>query len=419
MYRIFKQKWNALSGWPLLFGGCLLLQAFPAQGKVPADTASEKKPDISLRFSGYVQPQFQVAEAKGIRSFSGGNFTEHSSDRFMLRRGRLKASFETTDTARLFRTTFTFQIDATERGVATRDIYGELSEQYFGALTLTAGLFVRPFGYEVTYSSQRRETPERGRMSQLLMKTERDVGAMLSVHPKAFAGWQLDVGVFNGPGLSAPADYDSHKDVIGRLHYKSKSKLLGAGISGYYGHITSDSTLVYTSNKAGTMTTETTLANAGRRLPRRYLGADAQWRIPNKNGFTELRAEVMGGLQTGTRGSSETPGSLAQPLAERRFLGGYFYLLQHLGSEDHQVVLKYDFYDPNRVGSGKTISTDNGFNAADIAYQTFGAGYVYYLTEQLKMTLWYDLVRNEATELSGYSGDLKDDVLTLRLQFQF
>ena len=48
---------------------------------------------------------------------------------------------------------------------------------------MTAGMFARPFGYEVNLSSTFREAPERGRMSQILMPSERDLGAMITYEP--------------------------------------------------------------------------------------------------------------------------------------------------------------------------------------------------------------------------------------------
>ena len=49
---------------------------------------------------------------------------------------------------------------------------------------MTAGLFARPFGYEVNLGLLFRETPERGRMSQILMPAERDIGVMVSFEPQ-------------------------------------------------------------------------------------------------------------------------------------------------------------------------------------------------------------------------------------------
>lgn len=408
----------------VLFSNSTKLHAMPL---VPADSSSLKPVVLGrskVQFSGYLQAQYQVAAEKGIPSFSGGNFPKDVSNRFMLRRSRLKAVFKSGDDTQLFQTSFTFLIEATERGVAPRDLFGTLSENHFGLFTLSTGLFVRPFGYELTYSSQKRESPERGRMSQLLMKTERDVGVMLTLHPRQLKGWQLDLGVFNGPGLSATSDYDSYKDVIGRLQYKTSAQQEGiefsGGISGYYGGIKSDTMIIFRQKeKTALFMADTSASNKGSKLPRHYAGADVQCSIPGIAGATTLRAEWISGRQTGTRFSSETPASLQHLPAVRHFNGGYFYLLQALGNDNRQLVLKYDFYDPNTAAKGSGIDPAAGFNAADIAYHTFGGGFVWQLMPSLKLTMYYDHVVNEKTSLPGYEQDIRDDVFTLRLQYQF
>src|SRR5688500_364131 len=78
----------------------------------------------NLHFSGYIQPQFQVAEAKGANTYSGGDFSEFSNNRFMLRRARMKFDYIVpARTGRLPAAWFSFQIDATERGVNVRDMF--------------------------------------------------------------------------------------------------------------------------------------------------------------------------------------------------------------------------------------------------------------------------------------------------------
>src|SRR5918993_1117534 len=47
----------------------------------------------NLHFSGYMQPQFQVIQQKGAASFAGGNFSEFTDNRFMLRRARVKMDY--------------------------------------------------------------------------------------------------------------------------------------------------------------------------------------------------------------------------------------------------------------------------------------------------------------------------------------
>ncbi len=166
------------------------------------------------------------------------------------------------------------------------------------------------------------------------------------------------------------------------------------------------------------------MTNSGKIAPRKYHGADVQFKIKNKDGcFTQLRAEYMFGTQTSTSGNTETPAALLtanEGYYIRKFNGTYFYLLQNLFNEHHQLIIKYDWYDPN----SKVKTTDIGkpgtmLNAADIKYSTLGFGYIYYINENLKLVLWYDKITNEKTQLPGYTKDVKDDVFTCRLQFRF
>ena len=175
----------------------------------------------NINISGYMQPQFQVAEADGAPSFAGGNFSQYSSSRFMLRRARVKIDYLLRTEQRMPKVLFTFQIDATERGVIVRDMFIRLFETRKNTLAMTAGFFARPFGFEVNLGSSYRETPERGRMSQTLMPGERDLGVMLSFEPQKkdhkLYHLKLDGGFFNGQGQSGTTAFDSHKDFISRL----------------------------------------------------------------------------------------------------------------------------------------------------------------------------------------------------------
>src|SRR5689334_9629738 len=47
----------------------------------------------NIRITGYIQPQFQVAQSDGAPSFNGGNFSQYSKSRFMLRRARVKIDY--------------------------------------------------------------------------------------------------------------------------------------------------------------------------------------------------------------------------------------------------------------------------------------------------------------------------------------
>jgi hypothetical protein len=82
----------------------------------------------NIIISGYMQPQFQVAESDGASSFAGGNFSQFSNSRFMLRRARVKVDYLLKTKENFPQALFTFQIDATERGVIVRDMFLRLSK---------------------------------------------------------------------------------------------------------------------------------------------------------------------------------------------------------------------------------------------------------------------------------------------------
>ena len=168
---------------------------------------------------------------------------------------------------------------------------------------------------------------------------------------------------------------------------------------------------------------DSSVNNIGKVSPRRYYGADIQLKFKNKIGFTELRAEFVSGQQTGTANSTETPTALltgADGFHTRRFNGAYIYLLQNIFSLKHQLLVKYDWYDPNTKVKGNEIGVaGSNLTAANIKYSTLGFGYLNYITPNVKWILFYAMPKNEKTLLPGFIKDSKDNVFTCRLQFRF
>ncbi|WP_205410024.1 porin [Flavihumibacter solisilvae] len=383
-----------------------------------------------LRISGYIQPQFQYIQTKGAATYAGPNFQPNSNNRFILRRGRVRFDYARFNKNDKLSAQFVFQFDGTERGVNIRDFWGRVFENKFEVLGFTMGMFARPFGYEVNLSSQDRESPERGRMSQILMRTERDLGAMASFEPRGKSHklkWlKVDAGVFNGQGLTGTAEYDSYKDFITRASFKpvaiNNSLRMSGGLSYLNGGFIQNTKYVYEMGKpngAPGFIVDSSESNLGEKAPRIYYGADAQWELRHHNSVTTLRAEYWWGTQTGTDETTETPGVIEnQPYYVRKFNGAFFYLLHAFGK--NQVGVKFDWYDPNTKVKGDDISkSHDNMNPADIRYNTLGVGYLNYINENLKLVLWYDFVMNEKTQLEGYTEDIKDNVLTFRLQFRF
>ena len=237
----------------------------------------------------------------------------------------------------------------------------KLIETRHKLFSMTTGLFARPFGYEVNLSSQFRETPERGRMSQILMPTERDLGVMGSFEPleqtHKLSHFKFDVGFFNGQGLSGSTDFDSHKDLISRLFIKpfvlNKVDLSG-GLSFLYGGWKNGTKYVYETGTAlngdKVFVVDSTAGNLGKSSPRHYYGADAQLKIRHGWGATEWRAEYWFGKQPGTEQSTTNPGTLPNsngnpvPTYVRNFDGAFLLFLQNIVNDEHQLMLKYDWY---------------------------------------------------------------------------
>ncbi|HBB91872.1 MAG TPA: porin [Bacteroidales bacterium] len=366
----------------------------------------------SLSLTGYLQVQYQHADSSGIRTFNGGDFAPASDNRFMIRRGRFRLDYSGQTKDGDNRYSFALQFDGTERGVNIRDMFGRIYDTRWHLLAATVGMFNRPFGNELIVSSSMRESPERGRMSQILMKNERDLGVMLSFDPQdkhhKLYRLRLDAGFFNGQGLAGLAEFDSYKDFIARASVRelpiTRNLRLSGGVSYLNGGIVNEK---------------------AEKSPRIYYGTDLQLSFTNPLGKTELRGEYVTGIQSATFASSATPGILPMdknnvpvPIIARNFDGAYLYLL-HTVRQKHQFFVKYDWYDPNTRVKGADILSGGEFGEADILFSTYGIGYANYLNENMKIVLYYDHPVNEMTGISGFTGDYKDNTYTVRIQYRF
>lgn len=387
-----------------------------------------------IQITGYLQPQFQYIESRGGASYEGGNFNANTDKRFMLRRARVKIAY-TTELSQ-----FVFQIDATEKGLAIKDMYAKFTEPKLKAFSLTAGCMNRPFGYEIPYSSSMRESPERGRMSQIVMPGERDLGLMITFQmPKTspLNFLKIEGGMFNGTGSGA-VDFDYKKDFIGNIGIakttKNEKVNYAVRTSYYNGGVRQGTSKVFTISKdslgLNAFSQYKDTANFGAIGKRRYNGVDAQVNIASSVGITTIRGEYIQGIQSGT--SSTTASPAAQPTGDtykRNFNGAYFYFLQNIGQSKHQLVIKYDWYDPNTnvkgdaIGSkvnGPTGKTFVATGANDLKYNTVGIGWIYHWDANVRITAYYSTTTNETSKnLTNWGKDLKDNVFTLRFQYKF
>ena len=392
-----------------------------------------------LKITGYIQSQFQKADTAGIESFAGGNFPAGIDNRFAVRRGRLKFTYDYAFSQ------YVLQVEVTEKGVVIKDAYVSFTDPWLNCFAVTAGVMDRPFGYEISYSSSSRESPERTRMYQTLFPGERDLGAKFTFQPpktSRFNFIKLDAGLYNGIGPNA-VDFDGFKDFIGHLMInkttKSEKIKVGLGISYYNGGWKQGTKYVYNMSdvalSAGgnvmAFAVDSTSHKVGDKLRREYYGADAQVSFDFPFGLTTLRGEYITGTQPGVATSSSSPSTQPGDAYLRNFNGGYFYWIQNILQSKFQTVVKYDFYDPNTDVAGdnigvKTSGKNKATGAADIKYSTLGLGLVYKWNSQVKITAYYDKVTNETTTAIKNASTLKDlstnrldNVFTLRVQYKF
>ena len=389
-----------------------------------------------LKITGYVQAQWQKADTiGGPAGFAGGNFPGLSDNRFKLRRGRIKFLYGDDYNQ------FVMQFDVSEGGFATKDMYFKLTDPLLHSFSLYGGIFNRPFGYEIAYSSKERESPERARFTQTLFPQERDMGAQITFNPPKTSNYNfihLDMGLFTGNGINA--EFDKKKDFMGHLwiskNTKSEKMKYGFGVSIYQGGILQGNKYVY---KMGDVVTgvkgfvvDSATSNKNSFATRQYFGVDGQLSLESPVGLSVLRGEYVMGTQPGSSATSTSP-TAAVPNYDtyiRKFSAFYVYFVQTIMQSKHQIVVKYDVYDPNTdVAStdiNGTINTKKTkLTTTDIKYSTIGLGYIYHFDNNLKFMIYYDLVSNEKTGISGTTGinnftkDIKDNVLTIRVQYKF
>lgn len=398
------------------------------------DLQNDQLRKSQLKFTGYIQAQFQAGDSMGMPSYGGGNFPAGTDKRFGIRRGRAKLDYQRIDDDGNILTQGVVQVDYSQNGFALRDAYANVLDPHTKWIGFKLGCMDRPFGYEVTYSSGLRETPERARMSQTLFPGEKDLGAQIYVMPdklSRFRFFRLEAGMYNGTGALAN-DFDMFKDFVSRINFfknnNNETIRFSGDLSYYRGGYKSGTKFVDELKTDGSGNhywgiTDSSAANLNRRNKQEYYGIDAQLSIEWAAGITTLRAEFISGTQSGTLNSSTTPNAAVTANSfERRFNGAYFYWIQNIAKSKHNVVIKYDWYDPNTAVKESEIGAVSGSSSlgvADIKFSTIGLGYYFNYDQNWRFIVYGDIIKNDPTKLTGYGTDIKDNLLTVRVLYKF
>jgi hypothetical protein len=356
-----------------------------------------------FKFSGYLQARWETGETQSDTVGVSGTplaFAAANNERFYIRRGRLKLTYDSSPTSQAV-----IYFDGNTGSGTTRNI--TLLEAYLTLMdpwtpdhrhTLTVGQFNVPFGYEIERSSSARELPERSRAENVLFAGERDRGIKL-VNPWT-TRFETVVAVLNGGGVNhgefPNTDPTRSKDVVGRA--RVSLGVFDAAASGYVGR----NTIPLTGPEIQTDKS-------------RY-GADAQsyYELPRLGGGS-VRGEVYVGKELNPDSVSAllaTPAPGTRILSRRGtlatdVLGWYVMWVQNLG-ERFQAAARYEQFDRN---------TDKEHDQYERA--SFGLNWFYGGSE--RVTVAYDVVTTERERPSG-SGryfDPKDNLWTVQFQHKF
>ena len=414
-----------------------------------------------FKVSGYIQTQYQYGEAladgnnfklaKRANSYESNPYYPGSNDykgldgfsRFGIRMGRFKLSYETGIASAVA------QIDITDKGVndATvpgrnvvmfKDLYLNIKDPWFGTSAFKAGIFDRPFGFEIAYSSSSLESPERSRIIQSLFPDEKDLGAMLTLQPAKKSAWnflKLEAGLFAGNGIKP--QISNHMDFIGHLSAsKTFSNMsLSGGVSLYWGGVLQTDSSTYVMKNNAFVLQSKNRSNIGSWATRQYIGFDLQYSLTTPAGLTQLRGEYIFGKNPGNAAAAYNfalTDIQSGPVYMRNISGGYLILIQDLGKSPFSAIVKYDWYNPNTGVSGDNIAAANsGTGTGDITMSNLGAGIMWRINPALRLTAYYDFVSNETTTnlkdtkdgnniiKYGYESQRPDNVFTLKLQYKF
>lgn len=404
---------------------------------------------------------FNIGEYQGgslpvakINNNNGGDI----SGVLQIRRGRLKVSYKGDQSAA------SAELEILPQGVSLKDLQMSFKEPWVKSFGIKGGVFDRPFGYEIGYSSSALEVLERTRAAQILMPGEKDMGVSLFMdvddNAPAFLQYiDLKAGLFSGNGGTS-VELDDNKDFIGRFGVKLPLENIGlafdAGVSAYIGKTRTNFDTVFTLTDK--QWHKTALTSETRDLDRKYTGVDAQlyYDVPVLGGMS-IKGEYMWGKQPGTAKSSvsirpyefddvtstevksvtgvtttvdadkdvsavstttssTSAWNYSKPLYayEREFASYYIWLTQNLGKKV-QISARYDMYDPNTAveeGDFKAVAdskdpkkmSSKSLTAADLAYTTISTGLSYQINGNTRIGAYYDIVQNEKVEKADANG---------------
>jgi phosphate-selective porin len=197
-------------------------------------------------------------------------------------------------------------------------------------------------------------------------------------------------------------DVDSRKDIMARAVYSLSLSRSGIGIDlgvhGYKGGLMAKNKYVLDFNN----TMDSASNNTGSYMNKQWVGAELQVFFDLLGGMA-LKGEYIAG-KNAFAGDSK-----ANPNKTKKFAGYYAYFIKNIGKRN-QFVARYDHFDPNSNLSGDQAGKD-------IYYNTFTLAWQYYLNDNIRFSVNYEIPKNETN--ATYEDDIEDNVFGIRMQAKF
>jgi len=316
-------------------------------------------------------------------------------------------------------------LECSPTGLSIKEADLRFVEPWLKSVAFKAGVFDRPFGFEIGYSSSSLESPERARVMQTLFPGEQDVGFSFEYLPsdnlpEVARLLNFKGGWFAGNGVTN--DFQGLRDFIGRLGLSIPlsdiNVAIDGGVSLYEGNVINRNDSLYEIKDNAWSLTKVSKYSTNTRSDLGFDGQIYYGDVPFFGGIS-LRGEYIKGTQPSLKGSAKSQSGNAPnltPYYMRDVEGYYAMLLLNVDPIKCQLVGKYDIFDPNtKLADAQVTST------ADMKYMTFGYGLIYHWSENVKLEAYYENVQNEKiTDAKHvYDNELKDDVVTLRVQYKF
>lgn len=286
--------------------------------KVRKDVREMRKIEIG----GYIQARYVDAE-------NDEDKIDDEPGEFVVRRARVGVTARPTERAEV---SLSLDLAKNETEVKNAHIRYALSKTPEAGPNLYFGQMKWPFGYEVTRSSSKRETPERALVFRRLFPGQRDQGVKLTAGEDSSFFWQI--GVFNGTGTNGDSYHDenNHKDIV--VDFQAGAGNFDFGASGYFGEGVWDSGF----------------SNQIDGVDRVRYGVNARCDIRNLT----LKAEYVRG-----KGVDEASGGWDQG----RWASGYYGQAEYDLNTENTLVVRYSSMsdDPQYPGYGRRDSWDFGW----------------------------------------------------------